>query len=329
MTAARGPLLVTGLPRSGTSWVGKMLAASGELVYINEPLNPSHPPGRSRGVLNADVTHQFQYICDDNDGPWQRAFGDTLRLRFHPLAEFRQNRGRRDIVRAGRNMASFLAGRARERRPLLDDPYALFSTRWLVERFGATAVVLVREPVSFVASWERLRWTVYFDQLLEQQLLVRDQLRPDVGALRDLVGSADTVAKNATLWRAAYRVVDRWRDLSGVLIIRYEDLAADPQNAFRELYERCGLRWGDQAAATVRAATTSSRSTSRAFAWSVRGGFSRTAYRPMNSAASVLGRTNDLAEQDVGRVRHITADVAAAFYPRTAVSGQPVSAEER
>jgi hypothetical protein len=36
--------------------VGKMLEASGALVYVNEPLNPQHPPGRSPGVLRADVS---------------------------------------------------------------------------------------------------------------------------------------------------------------------------------------------------------------------------------------------------------------------------------
>jgi hypothetical protein len=44
-----GPILVTGMPRTATSWVGKMLEASGALVDVNEPLNPQHPPGRSPG----------------------------------------------------------------------------------------------------------------------------------------------------------------------------------------------------------------------------------------------------------------------------------------
>ena len=61
------PLLVTGMPRTATSWVGKMLEASGALVYVNEPLNPQHPPGRSPGVLRADVQHAFQYISEDNE----------------------------------------------------------------------------------------------------------------------------------------------------------------------------------------------------------------------------------------------------------------------
>jgi hypothetical protein len=79
-----GPLLVTGMPRTATSWVGKMLEASGALVYVNEPLNPQHPPGRSPGVLRADVEHAFRYISDDNEQVWLPAFLDTVRLRFHP-----------------------------------------------------------------------------------------------------------------------------------------------------------------------------------------------------------------------------------------------------
>ena len=65
-----GPLLVTGLPRTGTSWVGKMLELSNAVVYVNEPLNPQHPPGHSPGVLDARVTHRFQYICADNEQDW-------------------------------------------------------------------------------------------------------------------------------------------------------------------------------------------------------------------------------------------------------------------
>ena len=78
------------MPRTATSWVGKMLEASGALVYVNEPMNPQHPPGRSPGVLRAEVAHAFQYISEDNEREWLAAFRDTVRLRFHPLAELRR-----------------------------------------------------------------------------------------------------------------------------------------------------------------------------------------------------------------------------------------------
>lgn len=91
--AGTPPLLVTGLPRSGTSWVGKTLEVGRQVVYINEPMSLSWPPGHSPGVLDARVEHRFQYIGDSSDARWARAFDDTLRLRFRPLRELAAVRG--------------------------------------------------------------------------------------------------------------------------------------------------------------------------------------------------------------------------------------------
>jgi hypothetical protein len=127
MTAAvpTGGLLVTGLPRSGTSWVGKMLEASGEVVYVNEPMNPQHPPGHSPGVLDATVTHRFQYIDEADDEQWRRAFEKTLGLRYGFRAELRQNRSGYDLARMAKYGTSFTTGRLRGRRAMLDDPFAI------------------------------------------------------------------------------------------------------------------------------------------------------------------------------------------------------------
>ena len=106
-------ILVTGLPRSGTSWIGKMLQAGGEVVYVNEPLNPQHPPGRSPGVLNAEVTHRYQYICAENDERWAAAYHDTLRLRYQLIAELRRNRAPYDLARMAKYSTAFTIGRLR------------------------------------------------------------------------------------------------------------------------------------------------------------------------------------------------------------------------
>ena len=88
------PVVVTGMARAGTSWVGKLLQAGGELTYVNEPLNPDHPPGRSPGVLDAPVPveRHYQYIGPHNEGGWLAPFADTLGLRYRVGAELRRNR---------------------------------------------------------------------------------------------------------------------------------------------------------------------------------------------------------------------------------------------
>jgi hypothetical protein len=42
-------------------------------------------------VLRAEVEHAFQYISEENERVWLPAFRDTVRLRFHPVAELRRN----------------------------------------------------------------------------------------------------------------------------------------------------------------------------------------------------------------------------------------------
>lgn len=319
MTApGAGGLLVTGLPRSGTSWVGKMLEASGEVVYVNEPMNPQHPPGHSPGVLNARVTRQFQYISPEDDEAWARAFTDTLALRYQLAPELRANHGAYDLARMAKYLTGFTAGRLRGRRAMLDDPFAVLSTGWLVQRMGVQAVVLVRDPVSFVGSWRKLGWAMHFHELLEQPLLVRDHLEPYVDRMRSLVGSPDWLARTCLLWEATYDIVDRsFRDLPGVSLVGYEDLVADPLEGFRRLYGDVGLTWSAQARERVLAATTGGEgSASGSHRWSLRGGLSRTAYRPMSSETALSTFRGRLSAEEIDRVRELTAAVAARMLPQ-------------
>lgn len=292
-------VLVTGLPRSGTSWTGRMLAAGGDLVYVNEPLNPQHPPGRCPGVLAARVTHRFQYICDDNSAAWLPAFRDTAALRYRWLAELRTNRSPYDLARLLRYGTAFTLGRLAGRRALLDDPFAVLSAGWFARRLGCKVIALVRDPVSFVASWQRLGWTVYFHELLEQPLLIRDH--PELLELRSLIGSQDRLAKAAALWRATRTIL---AGTPGVLVTSYESLAADPLPGFQRLYAYAGLRWTRTAERRItRACHHPSEGPGTGFTWS---GLSRTAYRRMDSRQALVDGTRGLSEEDAARVRALT-----------------------
>jgi hypothetical protein len=57
---------------------------------------------------------------------------------------------------------------------------------------------------------------------------------------------------------------------------------------FQELYNLCGLMWTGRARQRVLAATTGRAGTERRFAWTLRGGLSHTAFRPMNSRATLM-----------------------------------------
>lgn len=326
MTSKGPPVLVTGLPRSGTSWVGKMLEASGQIVYVNEPMNPQHPPGHSPGVLNATVTRRFQYITTEDAQQWHGAFSNTLGLRYQLVAELRRNHGAYDLARTGKYLTAFTVGRLLGKRAMLDDPFALLSTRWLVEQMGVHAVVLVRDPVSFVGSWRSLGWTIHFDELLEQPALVRDHLGPYADQMKALRRSTDWLARLCLLWCAVHDIVDvSLRPLPNVNIVRYEDLVRSPLAGFRQLYDTFDLSWSRRAQSSVQMATTRADQASGSHAWSLRGGVSRTAYRPMSPTQALSTFQQRLTAAEIGRVRDLTDHVASRFgYPgHSAATAQP------
>jgi sulfotransferase family protein len=315
MTDRRAPILVTGAPRAGTSFVGKLLQAGGGLVYINEPMNPRHPPGGSPGVLNAAVAHYFEYICDDNGEQWLSAFRDTVSLRYHLLAELRANRAPYDLARLVKYATGFAVGRLRGEAALIDDPYAVMSVAWLVRRIGVRAVVIVREPVGFVGSWRNLGWTVDPGELLDQPLLMRDHLEGFREELQALSGSRDWLATSCLVWRAIYHAVDTVRRTTPeVLVCRYEDLSTEPLREFRRLYEGLGLGWTDAVEAAVSAGTSGGRGAARAHPWSLRGGLSRTGFRPMDSRGSLQSYRSRLGQEEIDRVLALTRDVRDRYY---------------
>ena len=327
------PVVVTGMARAGTSWVGKLLLASGALTYINEPLNPRHPPGRSPGVLDVSVERHYQYISERDEDAWLAPFRETLALRYHIGAELRANRSPYDLARMARYAGSFLAGRLLGRRALLDDPYALLASGWLADRFGCRVVVVVRDPAAMLASFKRLGWTTDLAELLEQPALMRDWLEPYRGDMEAVAATpGDLPGRVGTLWRLLHLVAAEYaRRHPGIRIVRYEDLAGDRLASFADLYAWLGLDFGERARRAVVHSTTGSAQ-QRAHHWSLsRSGLTKTGFRPMDSRANLVAWRRQLDDDELARVRALTAEVADRWYPRdpsepsdqTDAGGQP------
>ncbi len=126
------PILVTGIHRSGTTWVGKMLAANHKVAYISEPLNLWHRPG----VMRVPVGYWYPYICDDNEAEFLPALEETLNFDYHPWAELKSLRSIKDGLRMCRDWGTFLKGKVLHQRTLLKDPFAVFSLSWFVKKRG-------------------------------------------------------------------------------------------------------------------------------------------------------------------------------------------------
>ena len=134
------PILITGAHRSGTTWVGKMIANSPSVHYIHEPFNIDY------SAYKVKPDYWFQYVTRETEG-----------FLYQQIKQ---------LVTPGKQ------------RTLVKDPIAVFSAEWLAERFNMDVVIIIRHPAAFVDSIRERNWTHDFNHFLKQPLLLEEHLSP-------------------------------------------------------------------------------------------------------------------------------------------------------
>lgn len=300
-------ILVTGAHRTGTSWVGKMLAASREVAYVSEPLNRWHRPG----VMLAPVHHWYTYICEENEKEFLPALQETRRFRYHTIAELRSVASLKDLLRMGRDWSIFFKGRLYDQTLLLKDPFAVFSAAWFADRLDSRVVFTVRHPAGFVSSLKKLGWEFDFSDLLGQPLLMRDWLEPYRAEMEVALKSPqDIISGGSLLWRMVYSVVGQLCERNPrFLVMRHEDVSLDPAGCFKKLYFDLGLRFTPEVLRAIRGSSAESNPrelTSR-----------KVHSVSLDSRANLENWKHRLNDREITRIRQLTASVSDRFYQGT------------
>lgn len=296
------PILVTGAHRSGTTWVGKMLAADADTAYISEPLNVLHRPG----VFRAPVKDWYTYINNENESEYLPAFRELLNFQYHTWLEIKSIRSRRDFLRMGRDFHTFFIGIMHGQRALLKDPFAVFSTAWFAQRLNCQIVITVRHPAAFAGSLKRLNWPFDFRDLLNQPMLMRDHLEKDRADMESIQAD-DIVGQSALLWRMIYRSVHTTINLfPHFKIVRHEDLSLDPVAGYKALYESLGLTFSEKAKSAILNSSSSENPAELPK--------KRVHAVKLDSRANMDNWKKRLTSDEITRIRKITESISHLFY---------------
>jgi hypothetical protein len=280
-----------------------MLAAGREAAYISEPLNVWHRPG----ILRTPVGYWYTYICSENEGEYLPALLEMLDFRYHTWAEVRSLRSRKDFMRMGRDWSTFRSGKLYHKRPLVKDPFAIFSARWFVERLNFQVVITVRHPAAFTSSLKRLKWPFEFNDLLAQDLLMRDRLEPFREEMEE-ISPDDIIGQGSLLWKIIYQTVaDSYLERPGFQLVRHEDLSIEPVVGFRKLYKSLGLSFTKQTEETIlgSSAATNPKELSKKATHSIM----------LDSQTNLYRWKHRLTSAEIDRIRALTGEVAARYYP--------------
>lgn len=234
------PILVTGAHRSGTTWVGRVLATAAEVFYIHEPLNPNFAPyylGRK------NLPYYWQIPTHDSIAV-QDSFRCMLSGNFPPINRHFFKPRRRYITRFP-HAISFRWAAFRKKRFLIKDPFMLFNVEWFEQHFGARIVLVKREPLGFIASLKAKNWTFDFKQWTKQPTLMAHLSENDRKAVQDATKTdLDIIDQGCLLWRILTGEINRLAEAyPSRIVCKHEDLLAAPEPAFRQLYAELNLNW--------------------------------------------------------------------------------------
>ncbi len=241
-------IIVTGFPRSGTSWVAKCLSFAPGFTYYREPDNYGH-------VREAEKRFTYLYLTGEHDDPAYRRLmtracagqiATAFTMRHDPGPLLRPLRG------PGRALGErFPSLFLRQRHVLLKLVFANLNLAWLSAHLPqARQLCVLRHPCGQFESWQRLGWQPKPERLLENQRLVADHLEPFV----DLIRSAKSYWERAgALWAATIYVIHRQtRADPRRLIVAYEWLCRDPLAGFQTVYRALGLDWSPKTERFIR-----------------------------------------------------------------------------
>lgn len=230
---SRRPLLVTGMPRSGTTWLARLLATAPRTAM----------PGRELMTPEGYALHHTidGWVALDRLTPKQRRLTRLSYLGLNPFTFGRY--GRRQLVASWPSM-----------RVVVKDPFAMLSLPVMCDLTHAVPVLVYRHPGAALVSYRRMGWQPDLAEL--RPILSAHRERRSSGSSGSpalpLPGETDEATAMALFWSALYEIaLDRAASVDGLVVVSHEELAGGGMPAVRTLFGALGLTTSEATAAEV------------------------------------------------------------------------------
>ncbi|MGH9438302.1 MAG: sulfotransferase [Terriglobia bacterium] len=218
-------LIVSGGPRSGSTWLGELIACTPRSALLFEPLM-SFEPGPFRDLGFADD----QPIPENAEWP-EAKHAFELMLRGHAITDW-------NIIHSRSWALSFLTAR----RMVVKCVAANALLPWLVRQFDFKyqPIFLIRHPFAVVASQlKRPKWAQMTPRFEIPECRFRDQIAKHQPFLSELNTRAEVLTAQWCLCNVGPLTSEhndrRW------ITVHYEKILSSPESELQRIYDRWGL----------------------------------------------------------------------------------------
>jgi Sulfotransferase family len=301
----RKPILVTGSTRSGTTWVGTMLALHPSICYINEPFKLKYRPG----IFKKNLANWFTYVNGSNEIEFYDSVQNMLQFRYNLFEQIKVNKYPAQYKHTLKTFIKWQICRHTKMVPLLKDPIAVFSTEWFYKAFDMNIVVMIRHPAAFANSLKRYNHKFPFSHFLSQPLLMKNYLAPFVSEIKEFAEiEQDILSQAALLWKCIYHIVNKYqKKYKHWIFLRHEDIAKNPTEHFSRLYTQLGLEYSQRIESIIHEFTKSSNPKEIPLGVSHH-------HLKLNSQAVIGNWKKNLSNTEIERIRQQVESVSNAFY---------------
>jgi hypothetical protein len=251
--------LISGSPRSGTTWLAEILGTSPGVNYIKgEPFNPGvskalfgihwddwYPDLSSaqRQLLNIQLPNAFNL-------KW------SFKLLTHRLSWAFKYGNSKDVFRTFKYLLL-----AQNKKPsLVKDPMALFTLEKLQDVFQPKTIIIVRQPAAFVYSMKRLNWGFSFkvlDNKSEQVKKISSQYQDEIDELNNIHYQEKILERSTIFWCIVYEYLHQLlQKYPEWILVRHEDLSINPFQEFKKLFQKVELKYTKKAEKKILATTS-------------------------------------------------------------------------
>jgi hypothetical protein len=252
-------VLLAGVPRSGTTWIGRTLGHTERAAYVNEPdgfrdpfafrvmltygENPVLAPGapaRDLERLWAGALAGGRPAGSPRDRMARFLYDRT------PLDERRSTRARGRAAGRLRLVTLFAAPRAAApdaEHVVVKSVQCALALEWIAARFQPRILVVERNPFNVLASWNELGYVRSPHELATMAAYAREHwgIEPPGADAPHLATQAFSYGVQTSALRDAAARHPEW------LQARHEDLCIDSATRFHALAAELGLDWNDAA----------------------------------------------------------------------------------
>ncbi len=240
-------IIVSGIHRSGTSWIGKTLSSSKYNSYINEPFNPSNY------INNSGTVQKFYWPLVDEQKNILKSINNIIDGKY-PL--------KKNIIRSSsfkdylKSIYFFLNQKKNnillnKENYIIKDPFLLFLIGDIIRFFQDTHEVHInltfRDPESFVASCKKKSWDFNFDNFLLQDSVFKKFEKKTTNKMIELNSNQYSLIDRLTfLWGIINDEIYKISTYKNVHICNHSEFSFKPHKKFEKLFNKNNLVFGKE-----------------------------------------------------------------------------------